>query len=522
MPAQLLTLWVAVPLLSAGLLVAVRARPLHRTLMLALPLVQILGSVLLLRTTVTTGALSNVVGGYEGFVGIPFVADTLTGVMLLVTALATFAACAFLALTGEDRRRFTAPLVLMLTTGVNGALLTGDLFNLFVWVEVMLMPSYALLALTGTWRRLGLGRVFVLVNLMTSAVLVFGVGMVYATAGSVNLAVLAGAAAEDPRTAGALTLVLLALLVKGGLFPVHSWLPRAYPATSAGVMALFSALHTKVALYAVYRVMAVTGEGTGMPLKELFVVLVIATMLVGAFATAVARDLRTILAHQMVAGVGHILLGAVLATEAAVAAGLLYMVHHIVTMGALILVAGAIEYGWGTGSLARLGGLARREPWTMGMLALGLFSLAGLPPTSGLWGKVGLMIAAADATGEQPVLAGLVLAAIVLASVVSLLGLQRLWSQVAWGEEPPGMLDETPAEDGSIALGATTGQTEADRATDEQRAWAIPAPMLLPGLLLLLTSLAMFLLIGQILPWIDAATADLADVESYRKAVLGR
>ena len=157
---------------------------------------------------------------------------------------------------GEDRYRFVPALALMLTAGVNGALLTGDLFNLFVFIEVMLLPSYALLAVTGTWRRLGAGRLFILVNLLTSTILLFGVAFVYGVTGTVTLAALAGVAAGDGRASLAIVVVLLALSIKGAVVPVHGWLPRAYPATSAGIMALFSGLHTKVALYAIYRIYA--------------------------------------------------------------------------------------------------------------------------------------------------------------------------------------------------------------------------------------------------------------------------
>ncbi len=492
-PENLLTLWVAVPLLSAGLLVAVRARALHRALLLAVPVASMIGAIMLLIQLRTATVIAHVVGGYEGPVGIPFAADSLSAVMLLVTALATLVASIYLMVTGEDRHRFAAPLILMLSTGVNGALLTADLFNLFVWVEVMLMPSYALLAVTGTWRRLGMGRLFVLVNLVTSNLLVFGVGMVYAVAGSVNLAVLAGAATDDPRLTAALALVLLALLVKGGMFPVHSWLPRAYPATSAGVMGLFSALHTKAALYAVYRVTSIVFEGV-LPFRELLAVLVILTMLVGAFATSVAKDLRTVMAHQMVAGVGHILLGVLLATEVALAAGILYMVHHIITMGSLILTSGAVEETYRSGRLDRLGGLARREPWAMAVLALGLFSLAGLPPTSGLWGKVGLMQAGANAADTEGTgtLGALVIVAIVLASLTSLVGLQRLWKLVAWNRDS---ID--PA--------------------DERR---IPRRLLAPGALLIAVSVAMFVGIGGVLPTMDEAATALTSVDLYREAVL--
>src|SRR5690606_30179632 len=114
--------------------------------------------------------------------------DTLSAVMLTVTGLATIACIIFAMVVGEARLRFFPTLVLMLSAGVNGALLTGDMFNLFVFIEVMLLPSYALIAMTGTWRRLGIGRLFVVVNLVTSTILLIGVGLVYGVAGSVNLA----------------------------------------------------------------------------------------------------------------------------------------------------------------------------------------------------------------------------------------------------------------------------------------------------------------------------------------------
>src|SRR5699024_3841052 len=166
--------------------------------------------------------------------------------------------------------------------------------------------------------------------------------------------------------------------------------PRAYPATSAGIMALFSALHTKVALYAIYRIVAVAFDDE-LPFLTVFAVLVLATILVGAFSTAAATRVRTAMGHQMVTGVGHILRGLVLLTQLSVTAGILYLVHHVISMSSLLLTTGALEHTYGSGRLDRLSGLARREPWVMAVMALGMFSLVGLPPTSGLWGKVGLL-----------------------------------------------------------------------------------------------------------------------------------
>ncbi|WP_114854051.1 proton-conducting transporter membrane subunit [Brachybacterium sp. YJGR34] len=504
--ASLLPLFIAVPMLGSALLVLVRRRALEVALLLTVPILVGAGAVALMLAHRTEPVLAHAVGAFSDLIAIPFVSDPFTALMLLVTALSTLAASIFLVLTGESRYRFVPPLVLLLTAGVNGALLTGDLFNLFVWVEVMLMPSYALIALTGTWRRLGIGRLFVLVNLLTSTLLLIGVGFVYGTAGTVNLAALAGAGSEDPRTAAALAVVLLALAVKGGMVPVHSWLPRAYPATSAGIMALFSALHTKVALYAMYRIVAVTFSD-GLPFMAVLAVLVLVTILVGAFSTAASSRVRTAMGHQMVAGVGHILLGLVLFSQVSLAAGILYLVHHVVTMSALLLTTGAVEHTYGLGRLEQLGGLARRDPWVMAVLALGLFSLVGLPPTSGLWGKIGLVRASAEQLlAEQPILGWAAILAILAASVGSLLGLQRLWRKMAWGSD----LTTYRPDDPLTGRGPATPLPEGTR---------VPLRLLAPGGAMLAVSVAMFVGIGAVLPLTEAAAAGLLDVPAYVEAV---
>lgn len=502
----LLPLFVVVPLLGAAFLVVLRRPVIERVLLLAVPVLLGAAAVWLLLFHQSVPVISHAVGGFSDVLAIPFVSDSASAVMLLVTAVSTLAASAFLLLTGESRYRFVPPLVLLLTAGVNGALLTGDLFNLFVWVEVMLMPSYALIAVTGTWRRLGIGRLFVLVNLLTSTVLLIGVGFVYGTAGTVNLAELAGAGSEDPMTAAALAVVLLALAVKGGMVPVHSWLPRAYPATSGGIMALFSALHTKVALYAMYRIVSVTFS-EGMPFLAVFAVLVITTILVGAFSTAASSRLRTAMGHQMVAGVGHILLGLVLFTQLSLTAGLLYLVHHVLTMSALLLTAGAIEHTYGSGRLEHLSGLARRDPWVVAILALGLFSLVGLPPTSGLWGKIGLLGASAEQASTGDVVLGwAAILAMLAASVGSLLGLQRLWRRIAWGDD---MTTYRPDD-------ARTGRGAEVPLPAEVR---VPWRLALPGAVMMALSLAMFVGIGLLLTVFDTAAIGLLDVDAYVEAV---
>ena len=504
MNAALLPLFAAVPLLAAGLTVIWRNPAVERSLIVGLPLLTAAGGAALVLEHRHTPVLAHGVGGFVPGVAIPFVSDTLSAVMLTVTGLSTAACAWFLTATGQDRYRFVSPLALMLTGGVNGALLTGDLFNLFVFIEVMLLPSYALIAVTGTWRRLGIGRLFILVNLLTSTFLLIGVGFVYGVTGTVNLAALAGRAADDPRTGVAVAVVLLALVIKGGVVPVHGWLPRSYPATSAGVMALFAGLHTKVALYAVYRVYATLYDGRPAPWSWVLAAVAVLTMVVGAVSTINERRIRAALAFQMVSGVGHILLGLVVFTGLSLAAGVFYLAHHVVTMAALLLSAGAIEHTYGSGRFDRLNGLMRRDRLVTVVVALGLFSLVGLPPTSGVWGKVGLVAGAAQSAGALP---WVLIGGVIVASLASLMALQRLWAEVFWG--PP--LERYRPDDPRTGRGG-----------------AVPLPdtvvvsgrLAAPGAVMLLLSVLMFLGAGVLWPVAEAAGAGLLDLVPYVEAVL--
>jgi multicomponent Na+:H+ antiporter subunit D len=524
---SLLPLFVAVPLLFAGLSVVLRRRVLDRILILAVPVLVLIAAAALMAYHRDVPVLASAIGSYEGGIAIPFVSDTLTALMLATTGLATAASCWFLTASGEDRLRFVPALALMLMAGVNGALLTGDLFNLFVFVEVMLLPSYALIAVTGTWRRLGIGRMFVIVNLVTSSILVMGVGLVYGASGTVNLAALAGRAGEDPQVALAVTVVLLALAIKSGVVPVHGWMPRAYPGTSAGIMALFSALHTKVALYAIFRIYFTAfapgspggqagaagptsaPHGTATTVAVVIAVVVLATMVLGALGSIGESRFRGVMAFQMVAGVGHILIGVAVASHAAVAAGLFYLIHHVVTMASLLTTAGAVERTYGTGALGKISGLLHRDRLAAVVVALGLLSLAGFPPTSGLWGKVGLSLAVAGpSAGGEAWYAPVFLTAIVVSSVATLVALQRLWGKSFDGE---------PLRAYRPALGDGT------RGPEQQvpEGLKIPGRVLAPGTAMIGVSVVLFVFAGALMPFIETATTGLFETGPYVEAVLG-
>ena len=237
---------------------------------------------------------------------------------------------------------------------------------------------------------------------------------------------LAGSAAADPRIAIAAGMVLFALSIKASVAPLHGWLAWAYSSTSPAVTALFAALHTKVAVYGLYRIYSVMYDGDAR-LLPLILVLSLATLVVGALASVGEHGVRAVLSWQMVSGIGGILVGLGLSTRLGLAAGLFYLVHHMVAMGCLLMAAGAIEVRYGTGRLADLQGLARREPLIAVAFFVGLLSLVGIPPFSGFVGKLMLVSAGLDA--GRGVTAALVLGA----SLVSLWALLRVWDAWFWG-----------------------------------------------------------------------------------------
>jgi multicomponent Na+:H+ antiporter subunit D len=499
MTGSFLPLLVVVPLLGAALGTLVPGS-VARVMLVLSPVLTSAGGVALLVAHRDTPVLAADVGGFVPGIAIPLVSDTFSAVMITVTGLTTTACIVFALISGEARLRFFPSLVMMLSAGVNGAFLTGDMFNLFVFIEVMLLPSYALIAMTGTWRRLGVGRLFVVVNLVTSTILLIGIGLVYGVAGSVNMAVLTDMDADDPRFQLAVGTVLLALSVKAGVVPLHGWLPRSYPATSASVMALFSALHTKVAIYAIFRIHQTVLDGAAQWMTVLLVLFTL-TMLVGAYGSLGEKMIRRSLAWQMIAGVGYILLGVGIGTQLGLAAGLFYMVHHILVMGSLLLSSGAVEHAYRTQQFVGLSGLMRREPLLAVVVALGMMSLIGFPPSSGFFGKVGIAQAAADLDGFR---IWLVLGTLLVASIGTLLAMTRLWADVFWG--PP--LEEMPSRG--------KGHTEPPVVPEGTK---MRAGTLAPAGALLLVSLAIFVVPGPLWELCQQAADGLLDVTAYVETV---
>ncbi|MER7456561.1 monovalent cation/H+ antiporter subunit D family protein [Micromonospora sp. NPDC126480] len=488
--STLLVLPVAVPLLAAGLLLALPRRPaLRRGVALAGTAAVLAVGVVLLATT-RDGAVPVLrVGDWPAVVAITLAADPLSALLVTVTAAVVLACLVAAGGTGDDRDPAFLPLALVLSAGAYGAFLTTDLFNLFVLIEVMLVPSYVLLGLAGGPGRAGAGRVYVATNLLGSTILLTGVGLLYGVTGTVGLADLAGAGRQVPAAAVAGGVVLLALALKCAFVPLHDWLPRTYPTASPVVVALFSGLLTKVGLYAVIRVYAVLYGGDP-AYHPLLVAVALASMVVGVLGAVGAGSMRRVLAFHMVSQIGYVLLGLALFTAASLAAAIFYLAQYVLVKAALFLCAAVVRASRGTDRLSRLGGLAAARPLLALAFGAAALSLAGLPPFAGFLAKF-LVLRAADDVGDR-----LAMTVAILVSLVTLLSMLKIWGAVFWGEPPRPAVPGRRARAGAALVGP---------------------PLALSACALLLGPLG-----GPLLHVADEAAAGLLEPAGYVRAVTGR
>ncbi|MCO7219598.1 proton-conducting transporter membrane subunit [Klenkia sp. PcliD-1-E] len=433
---------VALPLVAAAvLLLAPRSTVLARVVGIGSSALVVVAAAVLLASTLGGDVPVAQIGGWPAGIAIVLALDAFGSLVLLLTAAVTLLGLVYAIGTGEDRERTFTPLVLVMSAGVSGALSTADLFNLFVFVEVVLIPSYVLLTLAGRRQRVAGARLYVGVNLLASTLFLGGVGLLYGVTGTVQLAQLAGVAADSAPAALAATLVLLAMGVKSAVVPLHSWLPGSYSVAGPAVTVLFSGLLTKVGLYALFRLYAVLFDGDR---RFLWVVLVVAvlTMVVGVLSAVGAKAVRPVLTAHMVSQIGYVLVGLGLSTVAGLAAATFFLVQYVLVKAALFMVGGAVEVRYGTDVLSRLGGgLVHRERWLAVAFAGSALALVGIPPTSGFVAKLQLATAAA-ADGPW-----WVLLAVVAVSTVTLVSMLKLWNGVFWGEPSP-----LPAPSGGIPV----------------------------------------------------------------------
>ena len=425
------------PLATAALLVLLRGRlPIQRTLSTASAAAQLALAAVLLAQVATQGILVVQIGGWEAPFGISFVADHLAAVMVLVNGImATAVAVYALRDLDADRERLGYhPMFHVLLAGVNGAFLTGDLFNLYVWFELLLIASFVLLTLGNRREQLEGGIKYVAANLVASMLLLTGIGLLYGATGTLNMADLALKLPLVPvgLSTTLAMLFLVAFGIKAAIFPLFFWLPASYHTPPVAVSALFGGMLTKVGVYALLRGFTLLFVADVAVTHGLLAWIAGITMVVGVLGAAAQTEFRKILSFHIVSQIGYMVMGLAFFTPLGLGGAVFYMVHNILAKANLFLIAGIARWYGGSFELKKLGGLYRHRPLLAVLFVIAAFSLAGFPPLSGFWAKL-VVIRAGFEVQAWPLVA-----VSLFVGLLTLYSMTKIWLAAFWSPVPEG------------------------------------------------------------------------------------
>lgn len=392
-------------------------------------------AVMLLREVMQEGYIVLQMGNWAAPFGISLVADVLSATMILLTGIVGFAAALYsMASVPNEHIRFGYfSLLQLLLAGVSGAFLTGDIFNLFVWFEVMLLASFGLLTLGGERNQMEGAIKYVTINLFSSAIFLSAIGLLYGTAGTLNMADLSVklAGVEEQGLVNVLALMFMVSFgIKAGAFPLFFWLPASYHTPLVAVSAVFAGLLTKVGVYALYRFFSVIFIGDIQYTHTIILWVGILTMLTGVLGAAAQFEFRRILSFHIISQIGYMLIAFAIFTPLAIIGGVFYIAHHIIVKTNLFLISGLTYQLSGTHELKAMGGFYRQRPWLALVFLIPALSLAGLPPLSGFFAKYIVIKAGVEAGSWWAVGFGLLVGLLTLFSMI------KIWAEVFWKRPP--------------------------------------------------------------------------------------
>lgn len=437
------------------------------------------------------------VSGWPLPFGIALTVDLLSAIMLTLSALMGWVVLLYTFATLDVlRERFAFyPLYQFLLLGVNGAFLTGDLFNLYVWFEVMLIASFGLMTLGGERDQLEGGLKYVVINLVSSTFFLIAVGLIYGAAGTLNMAhlatVLAGAVPDSRLVSALAMLFLLSFGIKAAIFPLFFWLPASYHTPPVAVTALFGGLLTKVGVYALYRVFTLLFVGQPPYIHDLLLVIAGLTMVVGVLGAIAQNNVRRILSFHIISQIGYMIMGLGLFSGLGFAGGIFYITHHIIVKTSLLMIGGALEEVSGSGNLDDMGGQLKQRPFLALLFLLAALSLAGIPPLSGFFSKLTLLTSALE-QGQYAIAA-----VSLVVSLLTLFSMTKIWALAFWKPAP-----EDDAARGGPAL-TYTG-------------------LVAPAAILVVLTVLLGLGAGPVLDLTSAAGMQLLSPIQYVQAVLGQ
>ncbi|HLT65300.1 MAG TPA: proton-conducting transporter membrane subunit, partial [Flavobacterium sp.] len=390
--------------------------------------------------TLNNGHLVLQAGNWNAPFGITFIADTFSAIMVLLTGFVSLAVGIYSTSALNISRIkfgyfFTYHLLIM---GLIGAFIAGDIFNLYVWFEVVIISSFILLTVGGKKMQMEGAIKYVTMNILASSIFLTAIGILYGITGSLNIADIA-LKIQAVENKGLVTVTSLLFFVgfgiKSAIFPLYFWLPSSYHTPPSAIAAIFGGLLTKMGVYALFRVFTIMFEPDYFTIV-LFTVISILTMLTGALGTINKRNIRRVLSYLIVCHIGYLIAGLSLYTELAFAAVVFYLIHDVIVKSNMFMITGIIVKIRESVDMTRLGGLLKDYPKLSILIALVFFSLVGIPPLSGFWPKI-LLFKESFENGQF-----ILLLTLIMASFVTLFVVMRMWMEVFWKESPKPLTDD--------------------------------------------------------------------------------
>jgi multicomponent Na+:H+ antiporter subunit D len=434
---NLIILPILIPLFTGGILIFLNKRITAQRVVATISSIgTIIAAWLIVQKVRIDGIQSLNVSSWDAPFGITLVSDMFSALLVLTTSIISFVCLIYsFKSIGEEREKYYFYAVFnFLLVGVNGAFTTGDIFNLFVFFEVMLMSSYVLLVLGGTKIQLRESIKYLLVNVISSALFVIAVAYLYSVVGTLNMAHISARINEISVNGmpGILTVIAVLFLIvfglKGAIFPLYFWMPGSYYAPPAPVLALFGALLTKVGVYSITRTYTLFFYHD-MDTFGLLSILAILSIVLGVIGAIAYWDIKNIIIYNIIVAAGVILYGISVLNTASITGAVYYLMHDMLIKAALFLLVGVVISITGTSNLRNISGLINRFPglgWTFFIAAL---ALAGIPPLSGFVGK--LLIVQGGFEGESFLGAFITL----MSSLLVLFSVMKIFINGFWGKD---------------------------------------------------------------------------------------
>ena len=433
MSAHLPVLQLLAPLLAAPVCALLRSARAASALAVLASWTTLAVALALLAEVRVAGVVSYAIGGWVPPIGIEYRVDMVNAwVLVIVGTVASVVSPYMIASVGSEVERRRIPLFyaayLLCLTGLLGIAVTGDVFNVFVFLEISSLSAYALIAMGTRRRALTAAFRYLVMGSVGATFIVIGIGLLYVMTGSLNMADLAALLPEvwDSRTVRvAYGFLGVGFCLKLALFPLHLWLPNAYAFAPSAVTAFLASTATKVAVYMLLRffltIFGAPFSFGAMALDRVLLPLALVAIVSMSMVAVLQVDVKRLLAYSSVAQIGYVVLGLSLASVTGLTATLLHLFNHALMKGALFMAMGCVVYRIGSAHIDAMAGLGRRMPWTMAAFVVGGLSLVGVPLTVGFVSKWYLILGAIE-RGWWPV------AVVVL--LASLLALVYVWRVV--------------------------------------------------------------------------------------------